>query len=210
VFLVAVVVLAALAVPLAGGRLGALVEVRLRHVWAIFAALGLEIAAMELPGLPEGLRAALLVAAYLVGAVFLAANWRLPGMPLVALGAALNLLAISVNGGVMPASPSALAETGLPVHEPGFQNSTVLVQPRLAFLGDVFFIPASWPLSNVFSVGDILIALGIVWALHRICRSRLASSRQHSRPTVAEARGNASRMPQRGEVPERRAKPKAR
>jgi len=99
VFLVAVVVLAALAVPLAGGRLGALVEVRLRHVWAIFAALGLEIAAMELPGLPEGLRAALMVAAYPVGAVFLAANWHLPGMPLVTLGAALNLLAIAVNGG---------------------------------------------------------------------------------------------------------------
>jgi hypothetical protein len=182
VFLVAVVVLAALAVPLAGGHLGVLVEVRLRHVWAIFAALGLEIAAMELPGLPEGLRAALLVAAYPVGAVFLAANWHLPGMPLVTLGAALNLLAISVNGGVMPASPSALAGAGLGVQEPGFQNSTALAEPRLAFLGDVFYLPASWPLSNVFSVGDILIALGVVWALHRICRSRLAPSwtRQHS------------------------------
>jgi uncharacterized protein DUF5317 len=176
VFLVAVVVLAALAVPLAGGRLGALVEVRLRHVWAIFAALGLEIAAMELPGLPEGLRAALMVAAYPVGAVFLAANWRLPGMPLVALGAALNLLAIAVNGGVMPASPTALAGAGLGVDEPGFQNSTALAEPRLAFLGDVFSLPASWPLSDVFSVGDVLIALGIVWALHRICRSRLAPS----------------------------------
>jgi hypothetical protein len=76
VFLVAVVVLAALAVPLAGGHLGALVEVRLRHVWAIFAALGLEIAAMELPGLPQGLRAALLVAAYPVGALFLVALGR--------------------------------------------------------------------------------------------------------------------------------------
>jgi hypothetical protein len=41
---------------------------------------------MEAPGLPEGLRAALLVAAYPVGAVFLAANWQLPGMPLIALG----------------------------------------------------------------------------------------------------------------------------
>jgi hypothetical protein len=46
------------------------------------------------------------------------------------------------------------------VEEPGFQNSTALAAPRLAFLGDVFSLPASWPLSNVFSVGDILIALG--------------------------------------------------
>jgi uncharacterized protein DUF5317 len=142
-FLVAVVVLAAVAVPLVGGRLGALVELRLRHVWAIFAALGLGIAATELPGLPDGLRAALLVAAYPVAAVFLAANWRLPGMPLVAVGGAMNLLAITVNGGVIPASPSALAGAGLPVNQPGFQNTTVLPDPQLALLGDVFFIPAS-------------------------------------------------------------------
>ena len=55
-FLVAVVVLADVTVPLFGGRLGALVEVPLRHVWAIFAALGLEVAALELPGLPDRLR----------------------------------------------------------------------------------------------------------------------------------------------------------
>src|SRR5688500_15789823 len=86
VFLIAVVALAALTVPLAGGRLSALVEVRLRRVWAIFVGLGLEIAAIDLPGLSEGVRAALMVAAYPVLAVFLVANWRLPGIPVVALG----------------------------------------------------------------------------------------------------------------------------
>jgi hypothetical protein len=45
--------------------------------------------------------------------------------------------------------------------------------PRLAFLGDVFAVPASWPLSNVFSVGDMLIAVGLAWGVHRICGSRL-------------------------------------
>jgi hypothetical protein len=100
VVLVAVVVLSALAVPLFGGRLVALAEVRLRRVWAIFAALGLTVVATGLPGLPDGVRSLLLVAAYPVGAVFLAANWRVPGIPLAALGAALNLLVITANGGV--------------------------------------------------------------------------------------------------------------
>jgi hypothetical protein len=50
---------------------------------------------------------------------------------------ALNLLAIGVNGGVMPASPTALAAAGLSLHQPGFQNSTALPEPRLGFLGDV-------------------------------------------------------------------------
>jgi hypothetical protein len=173
VFLVALVLVSALAVPLAGGRLGALVELRLRHVWAIYAALGLAILGVGMPGLPDGLRSLLLVAAYPVGAVFLAANRRVPGMALTALGAALNLLAITANGGVMPASPAALVAAGLPVDEPGFQNSTAVDDPRLAFLGDVFAIPASWPLSNVFSVGDVLIGVGLAWGVHRICGSRL-------------------------------------
>jgi hypothetical protein len=177
VFLIAVVLLSALTVPLFGGRLSALLEVRLRHAWVIFAVLTVEVAAVELPGLPDGLRAGLLVAAYPVLGVFLVANRRLPGIPLVALGGALNLLVIVLNGGVMPASPSALAAAGLPVHPPGFHNSAVLARPRLAFLGDIFAIPASWPLSNVFSVGDVLIALGVAWALHRLCRSRLALPR---------------------------------
>jgi hypothetical protein len=180
-FLIAVVVLAVLTVPLAGGRLGALVDVRLRRVWAIFLGLGLEIAAIDLPGLSEGVRAAMMVAAYPVLAVFLAANWRLPGIPVVALGGALNLLAIAVNGGVMPASPAALAGAGLDLDASGFQNSAAVDDPRLAFLGDVFYIPASWPLSNVFSVGDVLIALGVAWAIHGICGSRLVPSRARSR-----------------------------
>ena len=92
-------------------------------------------------------------------------------------GAACNLVAMAANGGVMPASPSALAGAGLPVHAPAFHNSAALADPRLAFLGDVFHISASWPLSNVFSVGDVLIALGIIWAVHGICRLRPAPSR---------------------------------
>jgi hypothetical protein len=94
-------------------------------------------------------------------------------MALVALGAALNLLAITANGGVMPASAEALAAAGLPAAEPGFESSAALADPRLAFLGDVFAIPASWPLSNVFSVGDVCIGAGLTWGLHRICGSRL-------------------------------------
>jgi hypothetical protein len=184
VFLVAVVLLSALAVPLLGGRLGALAELRLRHVWAIYGALGLAVLGIGLPGLPDWLRSALLVAAYPVGAVFLAANRRVPGMLLTAAGAALNLLAIAANGGVMPASPDALARAGLTGGE-GFENSAALADARLAFLGDVFAIPASWPLSNVFSVGDVLIGVGLAWGLHRVCGSRLTprwTGRAEGRP----------------------------
>jgi hypothetical protein len=173
VFLVAAVLLSALTVPLAGGRLGALAELGLRRAWAIYAALALAVLGVGLPRLPDWGRSALLVAAYPVGAVFVLANRWVPGMALAGLGAACNLLAIAANGGVMPASPAARARAGLPPVAAGFENSAVVDDPRLAFLGDVFAIPASWPLSNVFSVGDVLIGLGLAWGLHRVCGSRL-------------------------------------
>jgi hypothetical protein len=40
--------------------------------------------------------------------VLLLVNRRLTGVPLIAIGAALNVLAITTNGGVMPANASAL------------------------------------------------------------------------------------------------------
>jgi hypothetical protein len=47
---------------------------------------------------------------------------------------------------------------------------------RLWFLGDVFAIPASWPLANVFSVGDLLIAIGCVWTILATTRRRSGAS----------------------------------
>jgi Family of unknown function (DUF5317) len=180
-FLVVLVLLSALAVPLLGGRLGALAEVRPRLPLLLPAALGLQLAALSLPGLPAGLRPAVHLASYLVGGAFVLANRQLPGMALVAAGGLANLAAIAANGGVMPASPAALATAGLPAGGPGFANSAALAHPRLAFLGDVLAVPADWPLANVFSVGDVAIALGAVVAIHRLCGSRLPWQRRQGR-----------------------------
>jgi hypothetical protein len=176
-FLVVCVLLAALTVPLAGGHLSALAEVRVRLPWALAAALVMQTLSIYLPGLPTVTRIALQVLSYPVAGLFLAVNRHLPGMLLVAAGGACNLLAISVNGGVMPASPAAVASAGLAGGDAGYSNSAVLASPRLAALGDVLAIPSSWPFANVFSVGDVLIALGAAWALHRLAGSRLVPAR---------------------------------
>jgi hypothetical protein len=172
--LVACVLLAVLTVPLAGGRLGALAEVPVRLAWVLPLALALQTASIYLPSLPEQARIALQVLSYPVAGLFLAVNPQLPGRFLVAVGGLSNLLAISVNGGVMPASRAAAGAAGIPAGSAGYSNSAVLAHPRLAFLGDVLAVPASWPFANVFSVGDVLIVLGVAWALHRLAGSRLA------------------------------------
>lgn len=87
-------------------------------------------------------------------------NWRIPGLAIVALGAASNLLAIAANGGVMPASPEAVAALGTDAAE-GFSNSVVMTDPALRILTDIFALPAWVPAANVFSIGDVLIGVGV-------------------------------------------------
>jgi hypothetical protein len=163
-------------VPLTGGRLSRLAAVRLRATWALFAALGIQVVILEVvPGGIPALHAAAHIASYLLAVYFVIANRRVPGMLLLGLGGALNATAIFVNGGVMPASPAALRTAGMPIAHDGFVNSAAAPHAHLAFLGDVFAVPASWPASNVFSIGDVCLAVGLAVGLHVVCRSRLAA-----------------------------------
>jgi hypothetical protein len=96
-------------------------------------------------------------------------NARLPGLPIVALGAASNLAAIIANGGYMPASLAAMTAIGK-APSPGYSNSAVIARPSLEALTDIFAMPPWLPFANVFSMGDVLIALGIAWAIVALMR----------------------------------------
>jgi hypothetical protein len=168
-------VLCLASVPLARGRLGALADVRFRAVWLALVAIAGQILIISL--LPQGdawLHHAVHLATYGLIAAFLWANRHIAYLWLAALGGALNLAAITVNGGVMPADPDALAAAGVHQEAGDFANSTVVAHPHLSFLGDVFAVPASWPVSNVFSVGDVILVVAALLALHCLCGSRLA------------------------------------
>jgi Family of unknown function (DUF5317) len=165
-------------VPLAGGRLGALAEVRFRARGILAASIVAQIVIISLlPGGSAALHDAVHIGSYVAVAVFVVANRRIPWVWLVALGGALNFAAIVANGGVMPATPRALQAAGMVVDPAEFTNSGAVAHPHLQFLGDVFWLPSSWPVSNVFSVGDVLIVLGALLAMHCVCASRLALRR---------------------------------
>jgi len=180
-FLVVVVLLSALAVPVLGGRLSRLADVSARLSWTLLLALGLQVLAINAPGIPHGMRPWIQLASYPVAGVFVVANRRLPGMALIGVGVLLNVVAISANGGVMPASASALDRAGLPRRPTAYANSALVEHPRVGFLGDVFAIPEPVPLHNVFSVGDVAIAIGAALAIHGVSGSRLYRSRSRGR-----------------------------
>jgi len=50
-------------------------------------------------------------------------------------------------------------------------NSAVVAHPVLEPLTDIFSLPAWLPFSNIFSVGDVLIALGVAVVIVRAMRA---------------------------------------
>ena len=126
-----------ISVPITGGRLRRLADVQVRYTWVALLALGLQVLIITVaPVGNHALHVAIHLGTYGLGGLFLWANRRLPGLPLLATGAIANALAIAANAGVMPASLAAQRAAGLATGT-GFQNSAHLAHPHLLWLGDI-------------------------------------------------------------------------
>lgn len=166
--------LAAIVVALCcGGSLRVLASVRLTGLWLMPLALVLQVIVVNvLPGLPQPIGATIHLLSYALAALFLARNIAVPGISLIAIGTGLNAVAITANRGVLPASPGALKAAGWDPASDGFANSSALTHPHLAVLGDNYVTPDWVPLANVFSLGDVIIAIGaVVFAYHAARRT---------------------------------------
>lgn len=166
---------------LLGGRMDGLLQLRFR--WAALAVGGLLVQIVLFTPFGDriagGLAPAIYVASTAVVFVAVLRNLRMPGMAIVAGGALSNLLAITSNGGAMPADPGALALAGF--SGPGeHTNSVVLAEPAFRPLTDIFALPAWVPMANVFSVGDVLIGLGVAIAIVAAMRRQSTSGPSES------------------------------
>jgi hypothetical protein len=170
-----------------GGRLDRLGTLQFRWAWVFILGLAVQLVLFSdfvterigALGMPIYVLSTLAVAAVI------AVNHRIKGMPLVLLGAASNLLAIIANGGYMPASASALAALGRPIRG-GYSNSSYVTDPQLPWLTDIFALPSWLPATNVFSIGDVLIGLGVVVVIASAMRSPVTAS---AAPIVPAALG---------------------
>jgi hypothetical protein len=147
-----------------GGRLGALGELRIRRVGLVYAAILLQIGAFPsglLPwSTPDAIASGLWLVSFALLIGFAVANRAVRGVGLVFAGLASNLAAVVANRGLMPASPHALRAEGMTYRL--HNNSIATVHPHLVWLTDRWAVPDWIPWGNVFSVGDVLIAAGIV------------------------------------------------
>jgi hypothetical protein len=146
----------------AGGRPSGLAAIQLRWSWIIVSGLLTQVALFSEPVSARigSLGPPIYVASTAVVIAAVLANRAVTGMPIVALGAVSNLTAIVANGGYMPADPAALTALGA-AHPTAYSNSTIVPDPVLAPLTDIFALPTWVPFANVFSIGDVLIGIGV-------------------------------------------------
>jgi len=146
-----------------GGNWRNLGKVNLTLLPALIAGVIARVAAPFLGGLAL---TASIVGLVLVAVVALA-NRGLPGAWLIASGALLNSIVTLVNGG-MPIDPGILALSG---KAPPSDGLHIILGPdaRLPFLADVLLIPV---INNIYSVGDVVLAVGGFWMVFRLIKSR--------------------------------------
>ncbi len=159
------------------GSLQKLGRLRLHGLWLILGALIIQILIF-----PLGPREPLVrwgtnylhLLSYLLLMGFILLNRHYWEFLVMGAGLGLNLLVVAFNGGYMPASAAALRYAGLEkvatTLERGLHHgNTVLMtaKTKLNFLGDWLALPAGVPLANAFSVGDLILALGVILLLAR-------------------------------------------
>ncbi len=150
----------------------------LQKPWLVIVALIPQFFFLYLPGIrtwvADGLAAAGLVVSLALLLVFCWFNRQLSGVWLFALGLAFNLLVIAANGGFMPISPQTASRLVSPEDLAtlgngdrfGYKDILLLLgQTRLIWLSDCFLPPEGFPYQVAFSLGDMLIAVGVFWLM---------------------------------------------
>jgi hypothetical protein len=149
---------------LLGGSPRQLAGLRIRFLWLAYVAIALQVAAFPsgvLPwSTPETVAIVLWLSSFVALGSLILANVRIPGLAMVGIGQACNLVAILANHGLMPVTRGALDGAGLTYHLRN--NSLSVVNPHLPWLVDRWAVPSWLPFGNVFSVGDVAIGAGVL------------------------------------------------
>ncbi|MGV2939720.1 DUF5317 domain-containing protein [Mesobacillus sp. LC4] len=106
------------------------------------------------------------MAVYLLGMLFLFFNRQYKGFNIILIGVFLNFLVMALNGGRMPVSAEAAA-----VLDPNFiqalkdglyaKHALLDSTTKLGMLGDIIPLTDPYPRTQVISIGDVIMNIGI-------------------------------------------------
>jgi Family of unknown function (DUF5317) len=149
-----------------GGSFRQLLRLPIRSIWLVVVALAIQIllALVDIPSDRfDDLGFGLVMASYAFLLAFCFVNLRISMMWVIALGIGLNALVIGLNQGMPTRDREVTTRSGRTIEEP--IERTVKHRPEsdddlLPFLGDRIEVPE--PVDEVVSLGDLVIALGVV------------------------------------------------
>ena len=157
-----------------GGRPRRLGQLPLRWNVLVFGSLAIQLFLFTGLSIPAPVVTVLYLLSGGLVIAWLARNLSIPGIACVILGGLSNFVAIAVNGGRMPVEPNLLAQargagyvSALAAGRVTSNSSLADSHTSLRWLTDQILIPPPWPLPTVLSVGDIVIALGVIWLITR-------------------------------------------
>ncbi|KUO74810.1 MAG: hypothetical protein APF77_11150 [Clostridia bacterium BRH_c25] len=102
---------------------------------------------------------------------------------IVFIGVFLNFIVIMANGGQMPVSGEAMEAIGLIDNMLDIRDGKIithtLINNHTAFryLGDIFVFAKPYPRPKIFSIGDVIMALGIFIYIQEIMKKKLKKER---------------------------------
>lgn len=157
-----------------GGNLNGLATLRLRRLELFYGAVALQLLAFPFPFFPwrtsDTVATSIWLASYGLLAVGAFVSRRIIGVPLIAMGMASNVIAVVANGRHMPVLPSALRAAHK--HYTVQYNSAATAHPHVPWLVDRWAVPRWVHLGNVYSVGDVVIAAGVILLIAAAMRTR--------------------------------------
>lgn len=181
-FTLTVLLLAVLVSTLRGGRLRRIANAPIRWSGLLFLGLAVQVgveftARQALIADAETATTVALVGSQVLVLVWVLRNWHLPGMLLIGTGLALNATVIAANGG-MPVDPAAIDALGLEgTRIPVGRHTLLTDETLLPWLGALLAIP---PLRSIVSVGDLVLAVGLLPLTHALMSYRPAQERRRT------------------------------
>jgi len=151
----------------------------LKHLWLVLVATLPQILAFFLPAtrerIPDQWIPFILISSQFILLVFVWLNRKVPSIWLLGIGLLLNIAVIILNKGWMPITPEVLEAQGAPEgswqigSRHGYSKDIVLSKEStvLWILSDILTLPNWISYRVVFSIGDAILALGVIgYLLH--------------------------------------------
>ena len=151
------------------GNLRALSQLKLKWGWIFPLLLVVELAVFKLQNSNKILgqwSGSIYIIVYVLGLLFLFINRKNRGFTIILIGVFLNFIVMILNGGRMPVSVQAAS-----ILDPSYtevlkkslyaKHAMLTSSTHLGFLGDVIPISKPYPRTQIISIGDIVMNIGI-------------------------------------------------